>query len=174
MAQVSPGPKLGVGFDLGVPVGPASNDYVLTGGITFKAEFPVVSPLSITLTTGFMGYVTKGGYAAGYYYDSNNGSGSYSTGAVASFLPVEAGAKLYVSRRFYLEGDLGASFNINSNPGEFTNKSTALIYAPMAGLTIPFGASRVSLDLSLRYESRLETGYNFSQIAARAVFNFGR
>ncbi|HTD40114.1 MAG TPA: hypothetical protein VK671_05800 [Mucilaginibacter sp.] len=171
-AQDNAAPKIGGGFDVGIPVGPASSTYEVTGGVTVKAEFPVATQFSITATTGFMGYVTKGGYSTGYYYNSYDGSGSYSNGSVASFIPLEAGARFYVSSKFYVEGDLGASFNINSNSADFTNKKTALIYAPMAGMSIPFGASRASVDVSLRYESRLETGYNYSQIAARAVFNF--
>jgi len=163
--------KIGVGVDLGVPIGQTNTYYELASGVTLKAEFPVVDPLSITVTTGFTGYVTQGGYSTGY----NSYDGSYTYGAVACFVPLEAGARLYVSRRFYVEGDLGASFNVNSNSSEFTSKQTALIYAPMAGMTIPFGGSRVSLDISLRYENRLESDYtynNFGQIAARAVFNF--
>ncbi|HTK22525.1 MAG TPA: hypothetical protein VL442_23565 [Mucilaginibacter sp.] len=171
-AQDNSTPKIGVGVDLGVPVGPASNGYELTMGVTAKAEFPVAPQLSITATTGFTGYITKGGFSTGYYYDSYDGSGSYSYGDVACFVPLEAGARIYVAPKFYLEGDFGASFNVNSTSSDFTNRQTALIYAPMAGMTIPFGGSRVSLDLSLRYESRLDAGYNYSQIAARAVFNF--
>jgi len=167
-AQDNSATKIGVGVDVGIPVGASSGIYEVTGGVTAKAEFPVATQFSITATTGFTGYVTKGGYSSGYdsYY------GSYSNGAVACFVPLEAGARIYVAPKFYLEGDLGASFNVNSNSSEFTNKQAALIYAPMAGMSIPFGGSRVSLDVSLRYESRLETGYDYSQIAARAVFNF--
>jgi hypothetical protein len=171
-AQIGNTPKLSAGFDLGVPVGVASNAYEITGGVSLKLELPVIAPLSITLTTGYTGYVTQGGFSTGYYY-SSDGSNSYTNGAVACFIPLEAGARLYVSRKFFIEGDLGASFNINSNYTEFTNKRVALIYAPIAGISIPLGSSKSSIDVSLRYESRVETGYNFSQVAARAAFSFG-
>jgi hypothetical protein len=171
-AQDDTATKIGVGVDVGVPVGSSTDLYEVTMGVTAKAEFPVAKQFSITATTGFMGYVTKGGYSTGYYYNSYDGSGSYTNGSVACFVPLEAGARIYVAPKFYLEGDAGVSFNVNSNSSEFTSKQAALIYAPMAGMTIPFGGSRVSLDVSLRYESRHETGYDYSQIAARAVFNF--
>jgi hypothetical protein len=161
--------KVGVGFDLGIPVGAASNDYEVTGGVTAKLEIPLTTPVSFTVTTGFMGYVTKGGF----YTEYNSYYGSSTSGAVACFVPLEAGIKTYVSPRIFVEGDLGLSFNINSDYTEFTGKKTAFIYAPMAGVTIPFGSTRASLDLGLRYESRMETGYSFDQVAVRALFNFG-
>lgn len=167
-AQDNPATKIGVGVDVGIPIGSVSNTYEVATGVTAKAEIPVASPISLTFTTGFTGYVTKGGYSAGY----NTYDGSYSNGAVACFIPLEAGAKVYVASRFFLEGDLGFSFNINSTSSDFTNKKVAPMYAPMAGYTIPFGSSRVSLDLSLRYEGRVETGGGYNQVAARALFNF--
>jgi hypothetical protein len=167
--------KIGVGVDIGVPAGSArynsggaTTSYALTTGFTAKLEVPLTTPLSLTLTTGLTGYVTQGGYSAGY--DSNYGS--YSSGAVALFVPLEAGAKVYAADKLFVEGDLGLSFNINSASSDFTNKKAALIYAPMVGYTIPFGASRVSLDLALRYESRMETGNSYNQVALRALFNF--
>jgi hypothetical protein len=161
--------KLSAGFDLGVPVGPASSTYGGTDGVSLKLEVPVITPLNITLTTGYTGYVTKGGFSTGYdsYY------GSYTNGAIASFIPLEAGAKVYVSRKFFIEGDFGASFNINSDYTLYTGQKVGLIYAPILGMSIPLGSLKSSVDVSLRYESRIETGYNFSQVAARAAFSFG-
>ena len=161
--------KIGVGVDVGVPIGSISNTYEVTMGVTAKAEIPIASPVNLTFTTGFTGYVTKGGYSVNYTTD-----GSYSNGAVACFVPLEAGAKVYVAGKFFVEGDLGFSFNINSTSSDFTGKKVAPMYAPMAGYTIPFGSSRVSLDLSLRYEGRVESGgYSpYNQVAARALFNF--
>jgi hypothetical protein len=168
-AQDDSANKIGVGVDVGVPVGSVSNTYEVTMGVTAKAEIPIASPVNLTFTTGFTGYVTKGGFSTGY----NSYDGSYTNGAVACFIPLEAGAKVYVaSSRFFVEGDLGLSFNINSTSSDFTSKKVAPMYAPMAGYTIPFGGSRVSLDLSLRYEGRVETGGGYNQVAARALFNF--
>jgi hypothetical protein len=102
-AQNSSGPGFSAGIDFGVPVGAVSNVYGSVGGIALKLESPLGnSPLNLTLTTGYTFYVSKGGYSAGFY-DSSYGSGSYSNGFVAGFVPVEAGAKIYVSRRIFIE-----------------------------------------------------------------------
>ena len=160
--------KIGVGFDIGVVTGPASSVYGATGGLLFKLEQPVVTSFSVTLTTGYTGYITQGGVATGY--DSYDGS--YSYGSIASFVPLELGAKYYLSQKLYVEGDFGLSFNLGSNTNYPTQK-VAPMYAPNVGYTIPFGASKISVDVSLKYEGRIETGSPYSQVAACAVFNFG-
>lgn len=160
--------KIGVGFDIGVVTGASSSLYGETGGVLFKLEQPIAAPFSVTLTTGYTGYITKGGFSTGY----NSTDGSYTYGSIASFVPVELGAKVYLSEKFYVEGDLGASFNLSSD-ASIPTKKMALMYAPNVGYTIPFGGSKISVDVSIKYEGRLETGSPYSQVAACAVFNFG-
>ncbi|MDB4904945.1 MAG: hypothetical protein JWQ63_4226 [Mucilaginibacter sp.] len=162
-------PKISVGFSVGGALPPASNTYPLAGGIAFKFEYPVVSNrLNVIITTGYTYYVTANGYSTGVDY-SSYGSYNYSYGSIASFIPVEIGAKLYVFNRLYIEGDAGVSFYLNSS----TNRTVAPIVSPSVGYTIPFGHSRFSLDLGVGYESRIEAGDNFSQVAFRGAFNFG-
>jgi hypothetical protein len=173
-AQNSSAPSFSAGLDFGVPVGAVSNVYGSVGGIALKLESPLAnSPLSLTLTTGYTFYVSKGGYSTGFY-DSSYGNGSYSSGFVAGFVPVEAGAKVYVSRRIFIEGDLGASFNVNANSSTYTNNKVAFIYAPVAGVSIPVNPySKSMFDFTLKYEDRVETGGGFSQIAIGAAYRFG-
>ncbi len=161
--------KISAGFDVGIPIGPASTIYGATGGVSVKLEVPVVTPLSFTVSAGYLGYVTKGGFSTGY--DTYNGS--YSYGSVASFVPVEVGAKVYLTPMVYVEGNVGGSFRISGDNLDYESKSMALIYAPAAGVYIPIRS--VGVDVSLRYESRLGSGIygNFNQVAVRAAFSFG-
>ena len=92
---------------------------------------------------------------------------------MASFVPLEVGARVYLHRIFYVEGNVGASFRINGEDPFYPSKSTALIYAPATGVYIPIRS--VGIDLSVRYENRVgSNGYgNFDQVAIRAAFSFG-
>jgi len=149
--------------------GKATSVYAASGGVSVKLELPVVTPLSLTLTAGYLGVVTNGG---AYAYTGTDGS--YSYGSVASFVPLEAGAKVYLSRMFYAEGNVGGSFRISAENLDYPSKSVALIYAPAVGVYIPIRS--VGVDVSLRYESRVGSGNDFgsfNQVAVRAAFSFG-
>jgi hypothetical protein len=166
--------KLGIGISSGATTGPVSNSFPEAGGISLKFEMPFAkSPVSLVLSTGYTFYVTDGGYSGGYYYDSYGGEVDYG-GQVASFVPVEAGLKVYLARRFFIEGEAGVSFNVNTYAGDYTNQTTAFIYSPSAGFTLPFGYGRhQSLDLSLFFENRPEAGGGYQQIGLSALWNFG-
>jgi hypothetical protein len=171
-AQFYPSAKFNIGIDGGVPLGTVSNYYSGTAGISFQYQFPLgLSPVNVVLSTGYMGYFTDSGY--GGYYDGGYGGGAYYSGDVASFIPVEAGLKFYFNRHIFIEGDAGVSFNINSNTSYYTGSETAFIYAPSVGYAMPVGFSKTSVELSLRYESRLETDWGYNQLALRAAFCFG-
>ena len=169
-AQDDAQPKFGVGVTVGAAVGPVSGTYPLAGGIALRYEYPFSdTPVSLMLTTGFSYFVSSDGYSTGY--DSYNGS--YSYGSLAAFIPVQAGLKAYVLNKLYVQGDVGASFNVNSNYQDYTGKKVALLVSPSVGYTIPFGRSRWSVDLGLGYENRIEPGGGYSQINFRAIFNVG-
>jgi hypothetical protein len=167
----APTSYFGIGVSSGFSTGPVSGSFPEAGALSFKYEMPFgKSPVSLLLSTGYTFYVSQGGYAVdfgGYGY----GGGAYYSGDVASFIPVEAGLKVYVAPRFFLEGDAGVSFNINGNPSYYTNSTTAFIYSPAIGYSFPFGY-KSNMDLSLLYENRPETGGGYEQVAVRAVWNF--
>lgn len=165
--------KLGVGLSSGFAVGAASGAYPEAGGISLNLELPInKSAVSFLLTTGYTFYVSQGGYSFGYY-GNGFGASTFTYGSVASFIPVEAGLKIYVVPHFFLEGYAGASFNVNSFPGDYTGQTTAFIYSPGIGYTLPVGyRGKTHLDLGLAYENRVEPGGGYSQIAAKAVWNF--
>jgi hypothetical protein len=163
-AQNNNGSKFGVGITSGVAVGPVSDAYPTAGELVLKFESPIQSsPLSLTISTGLTYYVSKSGFGVGVY-GGNSGSGTYSYGSVAVFVPVMAGAKIFVAKRVFIEGDAGVSFNINSNYLDFTGKKMAFIYAANAGYAFPIGdLGKNSLDVGLGYENRVEQGGGFSQ-----------
>jgi len=169
----TPSPKIGIGLSSGFAVGAASGAYPEAGGISVNLEFPInKSSASFLLTTGYTFYVSQGGYSFGYY-GNGFGASTYSYGSVASFIPVEAGIKLYVAPHFFIEGYAGASFNVNTYPEDYTGQTTAFIYSPGIGYTFPVGYSRKThLDIGLAYENRVEPGGGYSQVAAKATWNF--
>jgi hypothetical protein len=171
-------PQISFGLSPGIAVGSVSNVYPEAGNISAKFTYPFKgTPVSLTLKTGYTFYASNSGYDIGVGYGGfgySYGSDSYGYGSVASFVPVTAGLKVYVANRFFIEGEAGVSFNVNTYPGDYTGKTTAFIYSPGAGYSFPLGYSRKqSLDLGLAYENRVEPGGGYEQIAIHAFFNFG-
>ncbi len=179
------GVRVGAGFGVGVTVGPHATDYPAAGQINLHLEIPVGEdmPLSILLKTGYTFYVSKDGYS----YNSRYGT----TGSIVSFVPAQVGVRVYVGKLFF-QGDVGASFNLNSSTSTYTGKKTALLVSPGIGYGFRFGDSdKFGVDLSLAYESRLEktqsvtyedefgntvtgTGYgNYNQVAFHVAFSLG-
>jgi hypothetical protein len=166
-------PKFGIGVSSGFATGAASGAFPEAGGISLNLEFPLAkSPVSLLFTTGYTFYVSGGGYSVGFDYYGYGGSADY-YGDVASFIPIEAGLKVYVARKFFIEGYAGASINVNAYPSDYTGQTTAFVYSPGIGYTFPMGYNgRSSLDLSLIYENRQEPGGGYSQVALKAIWNF--
>jgi hypothetical protein len=162
--------KIGIGGSVGGAIGPVASTYPVGSELNLRLEFPLEgTPVSLTFNTGLTFYLSSNGYNVDYTTDG----GDYSSGSVAVFLPVQVGARFYATHKFFLEGDVGGSFNLNSPSSEFTSQKVAFLVTPQAGFTFPFGASRFSLDASLLYEDRFESGGGYGQIAARVAFNFG-
>ncbi|HZY37736.1 MAG TPA: hypothetical protein VFE53_13855 [Mucilaginibacter sp.] len=168
------GPKIGFGISSGFATGPVSGTFPEAGEITANLELPLgKSPVSVLFQTGYTFYVSNSGYGAdfGYY---GYGYSAYYYGDVASFIPVEAGLKVYLARRVFIAGLAGISFNVNAIPSDYTGQANAFIYQPALGYSFPFGyRGKSNLDVSLMYENRPETGGGYSQVALRAVWNFG-
>jgi hypothetical protein len=166
--------KLGVGISSGFSTGIVSDYFPEAGGISVSLEVPLKhSPVSVLFSTGYTFYVSGGGYDVGYddYYGADYGV--YYEGDIASFIPVEAGLKIFPVRRVFIEGLAGASFNVNNYSSDYTYKPTAFIYSAGAGYSFPLGPrGRSSTDLSLFYENRPEPGGGYSQVGVKAVFNF--
>jgi len=165
--------KIGFGLSSGFATGPVSGTFPEAGGITANLELPLgKSPVSVLFQTGYTFYVSGGGYGVDVgYYGYGVSTGYY--GDIASFIPVEAGLKIYVAPRVFIAGLAGVSFNVNTYPGDYTGSANAFVYSPMLGYSFPFGyRGKSNLDLSLMYENRPETGGGYSQVGLRAVWNF--
>jgi hypothetical protein len=165
--------KIGFGVSSGFATGPVSGAFPEAGAITANLELPLgKSPVSVLFQTGYTFYVSGGGYDVGFgYYGGDIGTDYY--GNIASFIPIEAGLKVYVAPRVFIAGLAGVSFNVNTYSSDYTNNANAFIYSPMIGYSFPFGyRGKSNLDLSLMYENRPETGGGYSQVGLRAVWNF--
>ncbi|QEC75637.1 hypothetical protein [Mucilaginibacter ginsenosidivorax] len=145
-------PRFSAGFGVGVTTGPQHSGFPAAGSVGLKGEYPIAgSPVCITASVAYQFYVSSDGY--NYSYNSNYGEST--TGTIASFVPVMAGARVYVNKLFF-EGDVGASFNLNSGKS-YTAQKVAPILSPSIGYGFRFGSSqKIGLDLSLSYETRLE------------------
>ena len=156
-AQVKPTtPLVSLGPDIGVPVGQVSNVYGLVAGGSLKVQLPFTkSPFSVVLSAAYSSFMVKGDYTQ-YFRD-------------AAFVPVEAGGRLYFTKMLYFEGDLGASFNINS---DYSGPRTAFIFSPVVGVSTPVKKHGDSLDFSFKYEGRGEPGRIVGQVALRVAYRF--
>lgn len=150
-------PQLSIGGEFGVPTGDANQIYGKVIGASVKLELPVsASPFSFVITTGISSFLLKFNYAGVF----NN----------ATYAPLEAGGKYYFSKIGYFEGDLGLSSNISGN---YSTSKNAFIYSPVIGLSAPTNKHKATVDMGIRYESRVENGGTVSQIALRMAYRFG-
>jgi hypothetical protein len=164
-------PKIGVGFSFGAAVGSNAGAYPAAGGVHARLEFPMSdSQLSLVLKAGYTFFVSANGYS----YNTDGYGDTYSSGSILSFVPVEVGAKYYVADRIFLEGEVGASFNLSSTDenGKSISRISPIV-SPNVGYTIPFGRTRGSVDLSVGADVSPQSGGGYNQIGVKATFNFG-
>jgi hypothetical protein len=164
------------GFSFGVTTGTHSNYLPVAGGIHVKLEYPVANRVALMLTAGYTAYLP----AEGYNYNSGYG---YSR-EVANFIPVTIGARFYTGKSIFVQGDVGASFNVNSRD-LYTGSKVALLASPGVGYAFKFGSSRYGLDLSAAYDTRIEKSAannidpethpygSFSSVVFKMAFRFG-
>jgi hypothetical protein len=165
--------RFDVGINSGFSTGPVADYFPAAGGLTLGLEVPLKqSPVSVLFSTGYTFYVSNSGYDVGFD-GYGYGYGTYYEGDIASFIPIQAGLKVFPGRRVFLEGLAGVSFNVNSYSSDYTYKTSAFIYSVGAGYAFPMGfRGRNATDLSLFYENRPEPGGGYSQVGAKAVFSF--
>src|SRR5579863_5055241 len=121
-------------FSIGGEVNiPSFGLYNVGTGASAKFEFPIVSPVSISLTAGFTSFFYRSSILNNY-----NGGGS------DVFVPLKAGVKYYLAQSFYAEGEVGSAFELNHN------KSSLVAFSIGPGFVVPAGKN--GLDISFRYE----------------------
>lgn len=172
--------RISGGFGIGAGIGSHASDYPVASGLNVNFEIPTGDelPLNIILKTGYTFFISKDGYSYSSYYGT--------TGSLVSFVPLQAGARIYMNKLF-IEAAAGASFCINNTYQTYTARKTALLVSPAIGYGFRFGYSgKMGLDLSLGYDARLEkkseifyddgtvTSYgSFNQVAFRIAFSYG-
>ena len=148
-------PALSIGLDAGLPTGQASEVYSSVIGASAQLELPTSDPgLKFMFTAGYNTFRIKSIYSS--YYTS------------ASYGQLEAGARYYFVPMLYLEGDFGASFNLNSN---YSAQRVGLAYDPVLGVNLPVSNSG-AIDIGIRYDGRVESGGTISQVALRVAYKF--
>ncbi|MFI5161618.1 MAG: hypothetical protein ACHQHN_10100 [Sphingobacteriales bacterium] len=132
---------------------PSYGLYSIGTGLSAKFETPIVSPLSLSVTAGFMSV----------FYKSNLLYNAASPGA-GLFAPVKAGLKYYLVQSVYAEGEAGTAIELNHNKQDLFAFSFGL------GFLAPIGEKR-AIDISFRYE---DWQGELKQTALRFAYRFGR
>jgi len=165
--------KLGAGFSFGAAIGSNSGAYPAAGGVHVKLEYPLSdTQLSLTFSTGYTFYVSANGYS----YETTSNGNTYTNSSILSFVPVQVGAKYYVANRFFVAGEAGVLYFLDSRLGDENGKAIARVsplIVPSVGYTIPFGRTRGSVDLSVGYEANPQSGGGYNQAFFKSTFNFG-
>jgi len=149
-AQVAE-PRLGIGLDIGLPIGDFGDfaNYGVGGSILY--QHPVSTSLNIT---GNVGYIKFNG-------KQTIGTLKY----MQSFIPIKVGARYFLTQNIYGTAEVGSSIATTSGSG------ASFIYTPGLGVEIPV-SNTGSLDIGARYESWTKNTGTTSFIGIRAGYNF--
>jgi hypothetical protein len=82
-----------------------------------------------------------------------------------SYVPLKAGAKYYLGRSFYAEGEVGASVGIQEGSG------VAFAWAPGFGFVFPI-TGKSGIDAGVRYERWNKSGGNLNQTGIHVAYQF--
>lgn len=145
-AQDSKAWRLGLSANPGVAIDDDAYGFVLGGDVRLQKDF--TGPLSGMLTTGFTHFFLKD------EYKDIPGAEGYNV------IPVKAGLKGFLTRNFYLAGELGAGFSTNKGA------ETSFVWSPSLGWAFSNG-----LDVGVKYEDFTKTNYP-QQIALRIAYGF--
>ena len=149
-AQTAPTKTFSAGLELGAPT---NSIYNIGFGGSGKVEIPIIAPLSLSVTAGYISF----------YYKSSL-VGSNTSQSPAGFVPLKAGAKFYVGPGIYIEAEGGTA--IETNYG----KDKLFAYSVGPGFIIPTG-KHTGVDLGFRYENW--GGGRLRQTGIRAAYRIG-
>lgn len=148
-AQVNNSVAVSAAFELGIP---SASIYSIGTGASVKFEFPVVSPVSISLTGGI----------TSMFYKSNL-FGSNKTPGAAGYVPLKAGVKYYFAKGVYAEGEAGTAIETNYD------KKNLFAFSIGPGFVTPIN-DKSGVDFSFRYEG-WESRVHLTVI--RVAYRFG-
>lgn len=137
--------RFGIGAVVGIPMADATDFYNLAYGADILGEYRVTSSFALTLCGSYGSFTKKGGVTI------NN----------MKLVSALVGAKYYISDNIYGGLQAGVSLKASSGTG------TTFILTPAIG----YNLTR-NIDLSLRYQSQVDSGYNYSFLGIRAGFTF--
>ncbi|WP_374164896.1 hypothetical protein [Arcticibacter sp. MXS-1] len=143
-AQDSKAWRLGVAVSPGVSTDDPFG-FVLGGEAKLQKDF--AGPLSGTLSAGYTNFFLK---------DKFDLPGNKDYGVI----PVKAGLKGFLTKNFYLSGEVGAGFGTNEGA------KTSFVWSPSIGW-----AFRNGLDVGVKYEDYAKDGYP-QQVALRLAYGF--
>ena len=131
--------KIGVGAIVGLPMDAAKDYYNLAYGVDALGEYRISNSLDLSLNIGYSELDKKSGV-------TQNRKLIYGL----------AGVKYYFADKFY--GGVQAGIRLKAS----LRMDTKLILTPAVGMNIT-----KDIDLSIRYQSQVEQGYNYSFIGLR-------
>ncbi|MCO5935563.1 hypothetical protein NAF17_08425 [Mucilaginibacter sp. RB4R14] len=160
------GIRYSIGVDAGIPVGGLKDTYKWNLGGSVQADIPVASQLFVTVNAGYNNIFGKKDVAGIAGNDV----------ADIKLLPVKAGLKYFVVPNFYVQGEAGAAFLLNSKD-TYNDKAVAFVYAPQIGVQFPVSASGNFIDAGVRYEAttKFNSAYENSKpsfLGVRVAYGF--
>jgi hypothetical protein len=136
--------RYSIGLDATFPTANLNNGYLLGTGASAQIDIP------LTTKWYFIGSV---GYNV-FFPQRSQTANSYSIENVSqpdlTLVPVKIGFKYFLIRTFYLQGEAGESLILNKT-ALYANQSTALTYAPGAGLLFKLHHKNY-IDFSVRFQ----------------------
>lgn len=147
--------QVGVGLDVGLPIGDFGEGFNFGIGGTAKGMYGVGSAGQVELTLGYIGFSAE----------ESSSEASVST----SVIPILAGYRHHLNA-FYLEPQLGLSIIKSkvdvSGFGSMSGSTTAFGWAVGAGYLFD------AFDLSARYQSASKDGGSMDFVGFRIGYNF--
>ncbi len=143
--------KFSTGAELALPMGTFGDAYGLGLGASAQADYYVSDKVSLNLNAGYITYSGKSIDVLGVSIKAPNWN----------VIPVMAGARYFITEKFYGSAQLGLSFwsTEGANGSEFT-------YAP--GIGYKFS----KIDVQLKYNSISTEGESLNNLGVRVAYNF--
>jgi hypothetical protein len=124
--------SLSLGSEFNFPSGNSSNISAIGVGGFLKAEIALNEKYAITAMGSLTNFFGRRVFGA--------------TSSNLTYVPLKMGFKYYSDESFYLEGQIGASTQLNGN------RQTAIAWSPGIGTYIKSRKTQNKLDIGLRYE----------------------
>ena len=137
--------KIGIGLSAGLPVGDYADFASLALSLDVQGEYTIMSNLGVTLSAGYLNFVSKSGY------------GELGIGQI----PILVGGKYYFSDKVYGSLQVGVALLTTEGAG------TAFAIAPGIGYKIS-----KKIDVMAKYQSATVDESNISFLGIRAGYIF--